>query len=194
MTTENIELINRKCHDLKHQIAGMKRLKSEAERDAYIREIESAVMFYESAIKTGNETLDLIMMEKLLYCQAHEIKLTCISDGEKLNQLDTMDLYTLFGNAIDNAIESVSAEPDPHLRVISMRIGTWGDYLTVHVENYLGSEVILPDGLPVTTKQDKQYHGFGVLSMKHTVEKYKGQMNIRTDDHLFRLDILIPVT
>ena len=194
ITSENVELINRKCHDLKHQIAGLKRMESGAGRDAYIQEIESAVMFYESAIKTGNETLDLILMDKLLYCQAHEIKMTCISDGEKLRMLDTMDIYTLFGNAIDNAIESVSQEPDPNLRVISIRIGTWGDFLTIHIENYLGTELNLSDGLPTTTKSDKQYHGFGVLSIRHTVEKYKGKMNIRTDNHLFRLDILIPVS
>lgn len=194
MTAENVELINRKCHDLKHQIAGLKRMYSEADRDAYIRDIESAVMFYESAIKTGNETLDLILMDKLLYCQAHEIKLTCISDGEKLGRLETMDIYTLFGNAIDNAIESVSGEPDANLRVITMRIGSWGEYLTIHIENYLDREVSLSDGLPLTTKSDKGYHGFGVLSIRHIVEKYHGEMNIRTDDHMFRLDILIPLT
>ena len=193
ITAENVELINRKCHDLKHQIAGLKRMRSEPERDAYLKEIESAVVFYESAIKTGNETLDLILMEKLLYCQAHQIKLTCISDGEKLNCLDTMDIYTLFGNALDNAIESVSSEPDADRRIISMRVGSWGEYLTIHIENYLGSELRLSDGLPTTTKADDRYHGFGLLSIRHTVEKYHGQMNIRTDEQLFRLDILIPL-
>lgn len=193
MTAENVELINRKCHDLKHQLAGIKRMQNEDERQKYIQGIESAVLFYESAIKTGNETLDLIMMEKLLYCQEHEIKLTCISDAEKLNSLETPDIYSLFGNAIDNAIESVSEEPDPSKRVISMRIGSWGGFLTIHVENYLGHEITISNGLPVTTKENKEYHGFGVLSIRHIVEKYHGEIRIRTDNNQFQLDILIPV-
>ena len=193
MTAENVELINRKCHDLKHQIAALKRMETGSERDEYIRKIENAVMFYESAVKTGNETLDLILMDKLLYCQEHRIKLTCVSDGEKLKYMDTMDIYALFGNAIDNAIESVSHEPEESKRIISMRVGSQGQFLSIHIENYVGHEVKLSGGLPLTTKSDKQYHGFGVLSIKRITEKYDGTISIRSDGNLFRLDILIPI-
>ena len=193
ITAENVELINRKCHDLKHQIAALKRMENGEERDSYIRKIEDAVMFYESAVKTGNETLDVILMDKLLYCQEHKIKLSCVSNGEKLRYLDTMDIYALFGNAIDNAIESVSCEPEESKRIISMRVGSRGQFLSIHIENYVGQEVKLSGGLPTTSKGDKQYHGFGMLSIKRIVEKYDGTMSIRSDDNLFRLDILIPV-
>ena len=194
MSAENIALINRKCHDLKHQIEALRQMGNASEREAYIREIESAVLFYGSSIKTGNPTLDLIMMEKLLYCQEHDIKLTCLADAGKLSCMDTMDLYALFGNAIENAIEHVRQEPEHDRRIICMRIGSWGGYLTIHIENYLAHELTLSNGLPMTTKEDKHYHGFGVLSIRHTVEKYHGEMHIRTDDHLFQLDILIPAT
>ena len=193
MTAENVELINRKCHDLKHQIRALKRMDMGKERDEYIRRIEDAVMFYESAVKTGNETLDLILMDKLLYCQEQRIKLTCVSDGEKLKYLDPMDIYALFGNAIDNAIESVSLEPEESRRIISMRISSRGQFLIIHIENYVGHEVKILEGLPVTTKKDKEYHGFGVLSIRRIAEKYGGTMSIRCDDHLFRLNILIPI-
>lgn len=193
MTAENVELINRKCHDLKHQIVALKQMEMGSERDEYIRKIEDAVMFYESAVKTGNETLDLILMDKLLYCQEHRIKLTCVSDGEKLKYMDTMDIYALFGNAIDNAIESVSHEPEESKRIISMRVSSQGQFLSIHIENYVGHEVKLSGGLPLTTKSDKQYHGFGVLSIKRITEKYDGTLSIRAEDNLFRLDMLIPI-
>ena len=192
MTAENVDLINRKCHDLKHQIEGLKRMESEKERSEYIGQIEDAVLFYESAAKTGNETLDLILMEKQLYCKAHEISLTCICDGTPLRKLDTMDLYSLFGNALDNAIEAVEHEPMENRR-IDLRVGQRGSFLTVHVENYLGQPLRVVDGLPFTTKEDRNYHGFGVLSIRHVVQKYGGTMTVRTDDSRFRLDILIPL-
>ena len=150
MTTENIELINRKCHDLKHQIEGLRRMSSEEERNAYIAQVERAVLFYESAVKTGNDTLDLMLMEKQLYCKEHGITLTCVCDGEQLSQLDTMDLYALFGNALENAIESVSGEA-PENRVISFRVGSRGEFLSIHFENYLGHPLAMRDGLPLTT-------------------------------------------
>ena len=194
MTAENVELINRKCHDLKHQLRALRRMEPGEEQERYIRQIEDAVLFYESAVKTGNETLDLILMDKLLYCQEHEIKLTCVGDGEKLSVLDTMDIYALFGNALDNAIESVMGETQRERRIVSFRIGSRGDFISIHFENYLGHPVKLSKGLPVTTKADSQYHGFGMLSIRHIVQKYNGSMSVRTDDNLFRLDILIPTT
>ena len=190
ITKENMELINRKCHDLKHQIEGLKRLDSDDERNAYIGEIEDAVLFYESVVKTGNDTLDLILMEKQLYCKAHGITFTCICDGAQLSKMDTMDIYSLFGNAIDNAIEGIRDEDEKN-RVIGLRVGRRGAFLTIHIENYLGHPLKIVDGLPVTSK-DTDYHGFGVLSIRHVVKKYKGTMSIRTDQNLFRLDILIP--
>lgn len=192
MTAENIELINRKCHDLKHQIEALRRISSEAERNEYIEQVENAVLFYESAVKTGNETLDLILMEKQLYCKEHGITLTCVCDGSRLSFLSTLDLYALFGNALENAIESVSGEA-PENRIISFRAGVRGGFLSIHFENYLGHALTMRDGLPLTTKDDQSYHGFGVLSIRHIVEKYKGSMSIRTDQKLFRLDILLPL-
>lgn len=192
MTAENIELINRKCHDLKHQIEGLKRMDPDADREAYISEIENAVLFYESAVKTGNETLDLILMEKQLYCKAHGITFTCICDGEQLAMMDTVDIYSLFGNAIDNAIEAI-LDADEKNRVIGLRVGRKGAFLTIHIENYLDHPLRIVDGLPVTDK-NTDYHGFGMLSIRHVVQKYSGTMSIRTDQNLFRLDILIPIS
>lgn len=191
MTAENIELINRKCHDLKHQIHALRHISSEEERNDYIKQVEKAVLFYESAVKTGNETLDLILMEKQLYCKEHGITLTSICDGSKLGFLSTTDLYALFGNALENAIESVSGEA-PENRIISFRSAARGGFLSIHFENYLGHALNMRDGLPLTTKDDESYHGFGMLSIRHIVEKYGGTMSIRTDQQRFRMDILLP--
>lgn len=191
MTTENIELINRKCHDLRHQIKALRHISSEDERNAYIRQVGDAVLFFESAVKTGNQTLDLILMEKQLYCKEHGITLTCVCDGAELDWMDAADLYALFGNALENAIESVREEA-PENRVISFRSGQRAGFLSLHFENYLGHDLAMRDGMPLTTKDDQQYHGFGMLSIRHIVEKYGGTMSIRTDRNLFRLDILLP--
>ena len=193
MSRENIELINRKCHDLKHQIGALRMMGESREREEYIREIEKAAVFYESSAKTGCQMLDLLLMEKLLYCEKYGIKLSCIAEGEKLKFMDVMDLYSLFGNALDNAIESVMQEEDERNRIISFKVASRGEILSIHFENYVGRAPEFVDGLPVTTKRDKKYHGFGMLSMRHIVEKYGGTMQIAAKEHLFQMNILLPI-
>ena len=188
-TKETIDIINMKCHDLKHQIS----LLRQGGNDEFVKEIENAVQIYDSSLKTGNETLDIILMEKLLHCEKHEIELTCIADGEKLNFMSSSDIYSLFGNALDNAIDSVSKEEDPEKRVISFQISARDHLLKMRVENYLEKELVLKDGLPVTTKDDKKYHGFSMMSIRHIVRKYGGEMSVSTDHHAFVLTILIPI-
>lgn len=45
-------------------------------------------------------------------------------------------------------------------------------------------------GLPLTTKEDKNFHGFGVRSIWYIVEKYKGDLLMRTSQERFLVDIL----
>ena len=189
ITTETIELINMKCHDLKHQIS----LLRQGGNDAYVQELENAVQIYDSSVKTGCETLDIILMEKLLLCEKHGIQLTCMADGASLNFMSSSDIYSLFGNALDNAIESVLKEENDEKRVISFSVVGKGQFLVIRVENYVTDPSILEEEMPVTTKADKRYHGFGLMSIRHIVNKYGGELSIRAEEHLFVLNILIPL-
>lgn len=193
MTKESVELINRKCHDLKHQIGVLRMMGDSKEKEEYIKEIEKAAMFYESSAKTGSQMLDLLLMEKLLYCEKHRIKLSCIAEGDKLDFLDAMDLYSVFGNALDNAIESVVQEEDEKKRIISFKVVSHGQILSIHFENYIGHELEFVDGMPLTTKKDKQYHGFGMMSIRYIVEKYGGTLQVSSNNNIFYLNILLPI-
>lgn len=55
---ENIDIINRKCHDLKHQIAALRDMCTKEEREKYIEEIQDSIQIYEAMVKTGNDVLD----------------------------------------------------------------------------------------------------------------------------------------
>ncbi|MDE6590230.1 MAG: hypothetical protein K2K53_07795, partial [Oscillospiraceae bacterium] len=107
MSKESIDIINRKCHDLKHQVAALKHIHDPSRREEVIDSLQSAVMIYDAALETGNEILDTVLTEKSLICTRHEIALSCIADGKQLAFMDPVDLYTLVGNALDNAIEAV---------------------------------------------------------------------------------------
>lgn len=192
MSQANVELINRKCHDLKHQMEAIRRLKDESAIDRQLQELEQAVLLYDSAIHTGNRALDVILTEKNLACEANHITMTCMVDGRGLERLDSVDLYTMFGNALDNAVESVSRLADPEKRVIQIAAYTEGNLLMIRVRNYFEGNLTMKDGLPLTTKGDRENHGFGLKSIRYTAEKYGGTAAVQTEGNYYTLQILIP--
>lgn len=193
LSRETIALINHKCHDLKHQIAAMRAITSPEERDKYLREIENSVQIYESIVKTGNEVLDTVLTEKSLSCKANNIKINCIADGRQMDIFDPVDMYTVFGNAIDNAIESVKQLQNQEMRMIDVLVYVRKQFLMIHIMNPIGSRLKFDGELPVTTKAKNGYHGFGLKSIRYTVEKYNGFMKIDTEENIFSLKILIPL-
>lgn len=193
LAKENIALINRKCHDLKHQVAAMRTIAGPEEREKYLREVEDSVRIYEAIVQTGNEVLDTVLTEKSLLCEAKGIKVNCVADGSRLRFMDPVDLYAIFGNALDNAIESVKDFQDPGMRFIDVQVYAERQFLIIHVTNPIRHSLTFQDGLPVSTKPNNGYHGFGLKSMQHTAKKYGGCLTVSTEDGCFHLRILIPL-
>lgn len=181
LAKENIDIINRKCHDLKHQISLFRRTAANGEEQRrFLGEIENAVGIYDSIVHTGNEVLDTILTEKSLLCEQRKINMSIIADGHLLSSMESADLYSLFGNALDNAIESVCREAEEN-RIISLRIAQRSGILTILLDNYCSVPLRFENGLPVTTKEQNGYHGFGVQSIRYIVKKYGGTFSFRQD-------------
>lgn len=193
ISQENIDLINRKCHDLKYQMAALRKLGDGREINDQLMEMEQAVMIYDSVIKTGNPVLDTVLTEKSLYCEANHINMTCMADGEKLDFVEKVDLYTMFGNALDNAIESVMHQTDVEKRVVQVAVFQEKKLVMIRVRNYCEEKPVFKNGFPVSGKEDRGYHGFGLKSIRYTAEKYGGGVVCQAADGYFVLQILLPI-
>ena len=192
LSQENVELINIKCHDLKHQIAALRDMPAGSERDKTIGELEQAVLIYDRTAHTGNPALDTVLIEKSLLCESRSIEFTCIADGSCLEGIGAVDLYTLFGNALDNAIEATEQLPDPDDRMIFLRVERQGAFARIFLENTCAGTVELVDGLPTTSKDDDRFHGFGLKSIQMIVDRLGGNMVITPAEGRFSLSILLP--
>lgn len=190
---DNIDLINRKYHDLKHQLRILREESDDDRRQAYLDEIEGGIEKYEAEYKTGNAVLDTVLTGKYGQCLKHHITMTVLADGTLLQGLSVMDLCTIFGNAVDNAIEYEKTIKDKEKRLIHLSISEKNGFACILVENYYEGKMI-PDGsFPTTTKEDKEHHGYGLKSLKSTVERYGGYVNTSVRDSWFRLEMIIPV-
>ncbi|MCR5557443.1 MAG: GHKL domain-containing protein [Butyrivibrio sp.] len=186
------EVINMKYHDLKHQIAGLRAEMSDEERKKWIDSLEQELESYSPELETGNSVLDTLIAGKMMNCRANNIKITCVADGDILDFMHVADICTIFGNALDNAIESVTMMEDPEKRLIHLVISQRKNFILIQINNYCENRITLKNGYPVTTKADKGNHGFGLKSIRYTVEKYHGTLTFDLKDNWFELKILIP--
>lgn len=186
------ELINMKYHDLKHQIAGLKAEMSDEERKKWIDSLEQELESYSPELETGNSVLDTLIAGKMMNCRANNIKITCVADGDVLEFMHVADICTIFGNALDNAIESVTLIEDPEKRLIHLTLSQKKNFILIQIDNYCENTITIKNGYPVTSKADKGNHGFGLKSIRYTIEKYHGTLNFDLKDNWFELKMLIP--
>jgi hypothetical protein len=186
---DTFDLFNIKFHDMKHQLSQFEgRINSEE-----LQGMRDIISMYDIYIKTGNEALDIILFEKANECIKDKIRINCIADGKSLSFMRSSDIYSLFGNALDNSIEAVN-KIDSDNKSISINVKKNMNMVSIHLENHYQGDISMFDDLPQTTKDDINYHGFGMKSIRMIVEKYGGILSIDTKDNLFQLNIIMPTT
>ncbi|OZG65271.1 GHKL domain-containing protein [Bifidobacterium eulemuris] len=186
--TENIDFINHKTHDLKHQVAALEFAGDERRRQM-VREVQQALNLYDSIANTGNEALDTLITERNFFCTQHGVRLSCMLGGCDWDAIDVVDLYTMLGNALDNAIDYVMRFDDPDKRVVSASARQHGDLIVISVDNHFEGAVEMRGGLPVTTKADAASHGLGLKSIRHIARRYGGDILVTAEPPVFTVQI-----
>lgn len=192
LSQKNMELINIKCHDMKHQIRELGQKKEISNQ--VIEEMSDIISIYDAGVETMNPILDNILTEKSLYCYKNKVKLTCIVDGRLLDFISETDMYGLFGNLLDNASHAARKIEDLNKRYIGLSVKKNKQFVTINMHNYYVGEIVFDkDGLPKTTKKDTDNHGFGIKSVAYIVEKYNGTFSITAHDNIFNINIVFPI-
>lgn len=192
---ESIDLINMKYHDLKHQIAGLRAETDIDKRTEWLDAMEDDIRGFESVTNTGNKVLDTIIAGKIMHGQKYDIKFTCVIDGKLLEFMHVTDICTIFGNAIDNAIENVVMIKDIEKRIIHVTVSAKNKFVLIQFQNYCEvkpNEDKRGVRLFESSKADKRNHGFGLKSIQYTVDKYDGTMKAGMNKDWFEITILIP--
>lgn len=188
----SMEAVNRKFHDLRHIIRGIDSMQSMEEVKSFIKTVEGEIMDYELICNTGNKTLDIILSERMRESKGKGIQMHVHADAQGWDSIKDVDIATIFGNALDNAIESAEQNQDTALRLIEARIGRVNNMLVARFENSFSHMLEKKQSKLLTTKPDKQNHGFGLQSIELTVKKYHGEVDVNTEDGHFTLTVIIP--
>lgn len=194
ISKSSMEMVNRKYHDLKHQIALLREEFESEDKLEYLDQMEREISIYETRFQTGNKVLDALLATKATYCQKHNIEFKAIIEGELIDFMETMDVSALFGNILDNAIEGSMKFSDKSKRLINLQVTKDRSFLCVRTENYCYEKPRFMNGLPITSKSDSSIHGYGMKSIKYIVEKYGGSVIAEYKNGWFLLKILIPLS
>ena len=185
---KNREQLNIKYHDLKHVLSLLDSDRNSQELAQYKKVLDE----YDGEVRTGNETLDIVVNEKADVCRSEGIALTFLGDGELLSFVSQYDIYSLFGNILDNAIEAVRKVEDRAKKVISVTIESQGNSVAISSMNYFTGNLRMADGVIATTKTTNvESHGFGLRSIKLVAEKYGGEARFAVQDDIFDLTVFL---
>lgn len=188
LSKKEIETLNIKHHDLKKRLAELNVVLTAQEIDT----IAEAVDAYDRKVRTGNEALDVLLTKKNMICRSEGIMIGYVGDASALSFMTAMEVYSLFGNAVDNAVEAVRKLDDPQQKTIDIKVEKTGSMVSMTFTNYFTGELRMQDGLPVTTRTDEEgFHGFGVRSMQNIAEKYGGGLSAVAADGIFTLTVYV---
>ena len=182
ITKDTIEAINIKCHDLKHKLY-LENI-SKDEKD----EIVNLIDIYDSSIRTGNTSLDYILMDYNLRQRDKGISISFMGDGKSLNFIKESDVFNFVTNALENSIEALSRINDNDSKLININVETIGELIIFVIRNYHDGNIIIENGVIKTKKEyEVGEHGYGIKSMRNIAKKYNGDIKLNTENNIFTL-------
>ena len=186
----NNEKVKAVYHDMKNHLLILENKENTEETQAMAKKLREQIEDYENYIHTGNDFLDVIIKDKTEVAKEKNIDFNVMIDFKDIKCIEPLDISTIFGNGIDNAIEAVEKLPKEK-RVICLKAGKINEFLSIVIENNYNPEIKLEN--KKTTKKDKFFHGYGIQNIKNAVEKYNGNCTITKENEKFILKILIPI-
>lgn len=181
-----IDALNIKAHDLKFKLREMGISKEER------KEILNLLDAYDGIVRSGNDVLDVIMADHVRLCTEQGIKFTFMGSGADLGFMKDADLYSLVGNALENAREAVMKLDNPDKKIITFTLSQKGSFFDMDFTNYFKGDLVFEDdGLATSKDNSEGLHGFGIKSMKLIAKKYGGDVRISVKDGLFSLGVFL---
>ena len=175
-------------HDMKNHLLVLQRQINSPETAEMVEKLQSQVAMYEDYEHTGNDIPDIILKEKSETAREKHIALSVTADLNGVDFIEPLDVSTIFGNGLDNAIEASEKLPEEQ-RAILVKARKMQNFFSVLIENNCLQDS--GNTKSRTTKNDDFLHGFGISNMRKAVEKYDGQLMTKCENGKFTLKILI---
>lgn len=187
--------IRRLYHDMKNHLLAMQSIAEDTSAlKNYLSDLLNQFRDYEIQVSTGNTTIDAILSEKIQRASTEHILFNVVLDLQDLSFVKTVDLVTILGNAVDNAVEAVRKMSDDQKRFIYIKSNQFANMKIIRISNQFNDEIKRENENFPTSKPDAHMHGIGLKSIQRATERYGGFASVGYDnaEKWFRLVIMIP--
>ena len=187
----SIDAVRQQYHDMKNLLLYLEKAPSTQNVHAHLDKMLRSIQPFETVLDTGNDAVDILLGEKLEACRKQNIPCTVMADGALLSFIDQLDLVTILGNAMDNAMEACRHVPVPD-RLIQVRTAEARGFAVLHIHNSCSEEISVHGSIPPTTKRDGENHGFGLSNIQRVMKSYGGEVRCEAQGGEFTLTLLFP--
>lgn len=182
-------------HDMKNHITVMNGLYRSGKTDElgeYLNGLSDSFADSLAVNDTGSEIADAIISEKRAVAETSGTKLVC--DGSlKGLAINAVILCTVLSNLLDNAIEA--AEQTDNERIITLTAKRTGSFYFISISNPCRGYVDVSADM-ITTKPDREHHGLGLKSVRNTLEKCGGTLELSCkkagEGYVFTAEVILP--
>lgn len=182
-------------HDYHNHIQVMKAylaLEKYDEMDKHLDELNIDLQNIDEVLKTGNLMVDAILNTKLSIALSKDININAKATVPKNIKVADVDLCTVIGNLMDNAMEATVKLDNIEDRFIRVYIREMKGQLYISVTNSVGGEV-KKIGLEYITTKLGLNHGFGLKRIDSIVHKYNGFINRQNEEGVFATEVILPI-
>ena len=179
-------------HDYRNHIQNMKIQLSEKnyeQVESYLNQLAGELDAVDTVIKTGNVMADAILNSKLSIAEKMNIKLNVKANIPDNLILTDVELCSILGNMLDNAIEANVTLVETE-RFIRIYIGKLKGQFYLSIQNSSGA-VKKEKGIYFSTKEGE--HGYGLFRIDRIVKKYGGYVNRQNEEGIFATEIMLPI-
>lgn len=178
-------------HDLKNHILIADSIKSYDTGEEYLRSLDEYFGKYCNKANSGNSILDILLEKKYEECKEKGISFRFNVDFSKGDFINLIDLGTIFGNIIDNAIEACERIAGSKQKTISLVVNTIENFIFIKISNSV--DIVKKEGGRLfSLKRKQKEEGLGLVCLQEALKKYNGSYTYEIVDHLFNLTIVIP--
>lgn len=188
--------LKRLYHDMKNHLLAIQSMAGDKkELNDYLGELLPQLDDYGNRLNTGSAIIDALLGDKRERAMGFGVRLHVQLDLTSLSFMNSAELVSIFGNAVDNAVEAARECSDPDERCVYIKSRRVRDMFFLSFENHYAGERSRQAGRFRTGKADKEFHGIGLGSIEKAVRKYSGEVHAEHDNEkrLFTLNIMLPL-
>lgn len=184
-------------HDVKHTMRTIAALAEEGANEEIINLIDGlriSLSRIEQNIICSHKILNALFVERKSYADEKGIRLEFdITEPLYLQGIEDMDLVTLVGNILDNAVKAEEQAAEPEGILFSMKMSKEGRHIIIQLENSFSEMNSENLNKGSETGHVGAKHGIGMRSVHKIVRKYGGMMENQKEDGRYWIKIILPV-